>query len=72
MPPDCVDSETLSTLVAQLRAKYREELILRAIEDPSYMDLAAVAGTPVGTVTSRLSRARPALRNAWIHDDRRP
>jgi RNA polymerase sigma-70 factor (ECF subfamily) len=69
---DRVDSETLGTLMAQLPAEYREMLILREIEDLSYKDIAAVTGIPAGTVMSRLSRARLALRKAWIQNEVRP
>ncbi len=69
---DRVDSETLSALVAQLPAEYREVLILREIEDLSYKDIASVTGIPSGTVMSRLSRARLALRKAWISNEKRP
>jgi len=69
---DRVDSETLATLMAQLPAEYREVLILREIEDLSYKDIATVTGTPTGTVMSRLSRARLALRRAWIENEKKP
>jgi RNA polymerase sigma factor (sigma-70 family) len=69
---DRVDSETLGTLMAQLPAEYREMLILREIEDLSYKDIAVVTGIPAGTVMSRLSRARLALRKAWINNEKRP
>jgi RNA polymerase sigma-70 factor (ECF subfamily) len=69
---DRADSETLGTLVAQLPTEYREMLILREIEDLSYKDIAAVIGIPAGTVMSRLSRARLALRKAWINNEKRP
>jgi RNA polymerase sigma-70 factor, ECF subfamily len=68
---DRVDSETLSTLVAQLPLEYREMLILREIEDLSYKEIAAVIGIPAGTVMSRLSRARLALRKTWINNEKR-
>ena len=68
---DRVDSETLSTLMSQLPAEYREVLILREIEDLSYKDIAAVTGSPPGTVMSRLSRARLALRKAWMNNEKR-
>jgi RNA polymerase sigma factor (sigma-70 family) len=67
-----VDSETLGTLVAQLPAEYREMLILREIEDLSYKEIATVTGIPSGTVMSRLSRARLALRTAWINNEKKP
>jgi RNA polymerase sigma-70 factor (ECF subfamily) len=68
---DRVDSETLSTLMAQLPAEYREVLVLREIEDLSYKDIAAVTEIPAGTVMSRLSRARLALRKAWADNEKK-
>ena len=65
-----VDRETLATLVAQLPAEYREILILREIEDLSYKEIAQVADIPVGTVMSRLARARQSLRKAWIRQEK--
>ncbi|HEY0185606.1 MAG TPA: sigma-70 family RNA polymerase sigma factor [Rhodopila sp.] len=66
---DRVDSETLGRLMALLPAEYREVLVLREIEDLSYKDIAAVTGVPAGTVMSRLSRARLALRRAWMNNE---
>ena len=39
--------------------------MLREINELSYQDIAQVAGVPVGTVMSRLARARSMLRAAW-------
>jgi RNA polymerase sigma-70 factor (ECF subfamily) len=69
---DRVDSETLNKLMTQLPAEYREILILREIEDLSYKDIAAVTAIPAGTVMSRLSRARLALRKAWVDNEKKP
>jgi RNA polymerase sigma-70 factor, ECF subfamily len=66
-----VDSETLNTLMSHLPAEYREVLILREIEDLSYKDIAAVISAPTGTVMSRLSRARLALRKAWAENEKK-
>ncbi|HEY4043397.1 MAG TPA: sigma-70 family RNA polymerase sigma factor [Rhodopila sp.] len=69
---DRVDSETLNNLMAQLPAEYREVLVLREIEDLSYKEIAAVTAIPAGTVMSRLSRARLALRRAWVDNEKKP
>jgi RNA polymerase sigma-70 factor (ECF subfamily) len=46
----------------------REVIVLVALEDMSYRDAAEIAGVPIGTVMSRLSRARAALQK--ILEDR--
>jgi RNA polymerase sigma-70 factor (ECF subfamily) len=48
----------------RLPSAHREVLLLVALEDMSYRDIAEVTGVPVGTVMSRLSRARMSLRAA--------
>lgn len=63
---DRTDRETVTRLLTQLPTEYREVLILREIEDLSYKDIAVITGVPAGTVMSRLSRARLALRKAWL------
>jgi RNA polymerase sigma-70 factor (ECF subfamily) len=52
----------INDAIASLPAAYRDVLVLREIEDLSYSDIARVAGIPVGTVMSRLARARGLLR----------
>jgi RNA polymerase sigma-70 factor, ECF subfamily len=59
------DGETIRRLVAALPQPYREVIVLREINDLSYQEIAQVAGVPVGTVMSRLARARSTLRSAW-------
>ena len=51
---------------ASLPEHYREIVLLREFEDMSYQEIADVAQLPIGTVMSRLSRARRALREALI------
>jgi RNA polymerase sigma-70 factor (ECF subfamily) len=52
--------EVRSALEA-LPADFREVLVLREIEGSSYKEIAAVVGIPMGTVMSRLARAREWL-----------
>jgi RNA polymerase sigma factor (sigma-70 family) len=59
------DSEAVRRLVAGLPAPFREAIVLREVNDLSYQQIAEVAGVPVGTVMSRLARARSMLRSAW-------
>jgi len=59
------DDETVRRLVEHLPQPFRETLVLREINDLSYQEIAQVAGVPVGTVMSRLARARTMLRSAW-------
>jgi RNA polymerase sigma-70 factor (ECF subfamily) len=59
------DSDTIRRLVAALPQPFREAIVLREINDLSYHEIAEVAGVPVGTVMSRLARARSMLRAAW-------
>jgi RNA polymerase sigma-70 factor (ECF subfamily) len=56
-----VDRRTLNEALAALPAQFREALILRELEDLAYTDIARITGTPIGTVMSRLSRARRLL-----------
>ena len=55
---ESIDSQTLGRLMEQLPAEYREVLLLREVEDMAYKEIAEVTGLPIGTVMSRLSRAR--------------
>jgi len=61
-----LDGETIQGLVASLPGVFREVIVLREINDLSYREIAEVIGAPVGTVMSRLARARSMLREAWI------
>ncbi len=59
------DNATIRRLIAELPEPFREAMVLREINDLSYQEIADVAGVPVGTVMSRLARARAILRSAW-------
>jgi RNA polymerase sigma-70 factor (ECF subfamily) len=60
------EAHNLNELMQLLPAEYREVLVLREIEDLSYREIAEVAGVPIGTVMSRLARARRALKGQWM------
>jgi RNA polymerase sigma-70 factor (ECF subfamily) len=55
------DHAKLKDAIEALPVEFREVLILREFENLSYQQIAAVADLPVGTVMSRLSRARERL-----------
>jgi len=63
------DAQTIRRLVAELPELFREAIVLREINDLPYRDIADVIGVPVGTVMSRLARARSMLRKAWIAEE---
>ena len=52
------DAASLLTAIAALPTSYRETMILRDSQELSYREIAAVTGVPIGTVMSRLARAR--------------
>jgi len=61
-------SRKLDQIVATLPQEFREVLVLREMEDLSYRDIAQVTGIPIGTVMSRLARARALLKERWLSD----
>jgi RNA polymerase sigma-70 factor (ECF subfamily) len=61
-------SKALADAVAALPLAYREVLILREMEELSYKEIASIAEIPIGTVMSRLARARGMLqRSPLLH-----
>lgn len=59
---DLLEVMDLETALRQLPDEQREILLLVALEEMSYADIATLLGIPIGTVMSRLSRGRERLR----------
>jgi RNA polymerase sigma-70 factor (ECF subfamily) len=55
------DRQTVRAAIEQLPPEFREAITLRELEGASYKEIADVAGVPIGTVMSRLARARRQL-----------
>ena len=58
------DRQQIDEAIAALPVAFREVLVLRELEELSYTDIARIADIPVGTVMSRLARARALMRTA--------
>jgi len=56
------DQQMVQTAIAALPVPFREIVLLCEVEEMSYQEIAETLGIPIGTVMSRLSRARKALR----------
>jgi RNA polymerase sigma factor (sigma-70 family) len=59
------DAAALTALIESLPPEFREVVVLRELEDLAYREIAAIAGIPIGTVMSRLARARRLLQTRW-------
>jgi RNA polymerase sigma-70 factor (ECF subfamily) len=59
-----LDRRMLNEAIAALPVQFREVLVLRELEDLPYRDIARIAEIPIGTVMSRLARARRMLGEA--------
>jgi RNA polymerase sigma factor (sigma-70 family) len=76
-PPDLAlrseDRQLLRQALDQLPPEYREVIVLRELEGFSYKDIAGIAGVPLGTVMSRLARARERLQQSLAgHTSKEP
>jgi RNA polymerase sigma-70 factor (ECF subfamily) len=58
-----IEREQVRTAIQQLSIEFREIILLREYEELSYQEIAAVLECPLGTVMSRLARARSKLRD---------
>jgi RNA polymerase sigma-70 factor, ECF subfamily len=59
--PPFADADAVRRAIADLPVEFREIVILREMEGFSYKEIADLAGVPIGTVMSRLARARKLL-----------
>lgn len=60
------ERHALTDAIAALPLQYREVLVLRELEEMSYKEIARVADIPIGTVMSRLARARGLLQRSPV------
>jgi RNA polymerase sigma-70 factor, ECF subfamily len=63
------DAARLGAAISALPTEFRETLVLRDMQGLEYREIAEVTGTPVGTVMSRLARARRRLVEAMRTDE---
>lgn len=61
-----IDAQSLRQALDELPAEYREVIVLRELEELSYKEIAGIAGIPIGTVMSRLARARRRLQESVL------
>jgi RNA polymerase sigma-70 factor (ECF subfamily) len=59
-----VDQQAIQAALEALLVQYREVILLCDVEEMSYQEIAETLATPIGTVMSRLSRGRKAIRES--------
>ena len=62
--PQFADADAVRAAIAQLPLEFREMVVLREMEGLSYKEIADLADVPIGTVMSRLARARKLLQKS--------
>jgi RNA polymerase sigma-70 factor (ECF subfamily) len=67
-----METEQVRAAIQELPIEFREIILLREYEDLSYLEIASVLDCPVGTVMSRLGRARAKLRALLSETLKRP
>lgn len=60
------DRAAINRAITALPLVFREVLVLRELEDLSYKEIARIVDVPIGTVMSRLSRARALMQQALL------
>ena len=66
------DATAIRKLIEALAEPFKETFVLREINNLSYREIADAVGAPIGTVMSRLARARAMLRAAWMAEEEQP
>jgi RNA polymerase sigma-70 factor (ECF subfamily) len=61
--------DAVNEAIAELPLAFREVLVLRELEELAYKEIAAIVGVPIGTVMSRLARARALLHRSPLLRD---
>jgi RNA polymerase sigma factor (sigma-70 family) len=65
MPVRKAESQTVRFALNAMPGPLREILVLRELEELSYRQISDITDLPIGTVMSRLARARRAFGDAW-------
>jgi RNA polymerase sigma-70 factor (ECF subfamily) len=65
------DERQLALAMARLSPEHREVLLLKDIDGLKYEDIAELLGVPIGTIRSRLHRARLELRELLVPEEER-
>lgn len=60
------ESKHISEIMVKIPEHYREPFVLREVHDLSYEEIAAATGLKLGTVRSRINRARAHFRKHWV------
>jgi RNA polymerase sigma-70 factor (ECF subfamily) len=64
------DQQMLQSALESLPVQFREVIVLCDVEEMSYQEIAEIVGIPIGTVMSRLSRARKSMRELLVEQMR--
>ena len=67
-----METQQVRAAIQELPVEFREIILLREYEDLSYLEIASLLDCPVGTVMSRLGRARAKLRTLLSETLKRP
>ncbi len=65
-----IDGQIVRQALEELPTEFREVMVLRELENLAYKEIAHIADIPIGTVMSRLARARKLLRQRLMEIDR--